>query len=112
MKDSSRVLIFDTTLRDGEQSPGCSMHEHEKARIAAQLERLGVDIIEAGFPVASEGDFKAVARIAAEVRDASVAALARAKREDIECAWEAVRHAAKPRIHVFLATSDIHLGSS
>ena len=109
MKDSPRVLIFDTTLRDGEQSPGCSMHEHEKARIAAQLARLGVDIIEAGFPIASEGDFKAVARIAAEVRNVSIAALARAKREDIECAWEAIRHAARPRIHVFLATSDIHL---
>jgi 2-isopropylmalate synthase len=104
-----RVAIFDTTLRDGEQSPGCSMNAQEKLRMAQQLEQLGVDILEAGFPIASGGDFMAARMIANAVRRPAIAALARAKREDILCAWEAVKEAAHPRIHVFLATSDIHL---
>jgi 2-isopropylmalate synthase len=104
-----RITIFDTTLRDGEQSPGCSMNLAEKLSLARQLERLGVDVIEAGFPIASDGDFEAVQAVAREVRGPRVAGLARATRADIERAWEAVRHAARPRIHVFLATSDIHL---
>lgn len=105
----NRVRIFDTTLRDGEQSPGCSMNLAEKVRMARQLDRLGVDIIEAGFPIASTGDFEAVREVAREVRRPVIAGLARAKREDIGRAWEALSHAAKPRIHIFLATSDIHL---
>ena len=104
-----RLLIFDTTLRDGEQSPGCSMREDEKLRIAHQLAKLGVDIIEAGFPISSHGDFRAVRRIAAEVDGPKIAALARAKEEDIDCAWRAIREAKRRRIHTFLATSDIHL---
>ncbi|HET7208563.1 MAG TPA: 2-isopropylmalate synthase [Terriglobales bacterium] len=104
-----RITIFDTTLRDGEQSPGCSMNVQEKLRMARQLDRLGVDVIEAGFPIASQGDFEAVRAIAAAVRRPIIAGLARARREDIERAWEALRPAARPRIHVFLATSDIHL---
>jgi 2-isopropylmalate synthase len=104
-----KVTIFDTTLRDGEQSPGCSMNLGEKIRMARQLELLGVDILEAGFPIASDGDFEAVRAVAREVRGPVVAGLARAKREDIERAWEALREAARPRIHTFLATSDIHL---
>ncbi len=106
---SNRVAIFDTTLRDGEQSPGCSMNLEEKLRMAHQLEALGVDIIEAGFPIASEDDFAAVRQIAGECRNTRVAALARATREDITRAWEAIRDAARPRIHTFLATSDLHL---
>jgi 2-isopropylmalate synthase len=104
-----RVLIFDTTLRDGEQSPGASMNPDEKLRIAKQLERLGVDIIEAGFPVASEGDFLSVQQIAREIRGPQIAGLARASLSDIDRAWEAVRGAAHPRIHTFISTSDIHL---
>ncbi len=104
-----RITIFDTTLRDGEQSPGCSMNLGEKLSLARQLELLGVDVIEAGFPIASDGDFEAVQAVARQVRGPRVAGLARATRGDIERAWEAVRHAAHPRIHVFLATSDIHL---
>src|SRR6201984_57855 len=107
--DSSRITIFDTTLRDGEQSPGCSMNVQEKARLARQLDRLGVDVIEAGFPIASDGDFEAVKAIAATIRRPIIAGLARACRPDIERAWEALKTAARPRIHVFLATSDIHL---
>ena len=103
------VLVFDTTLRDGEQSPGYSLQEHEKLEIAHQLARLGVDVIEAGFPVSSASDFRAVKRIAKEVKGPRIAALARAKREDIILAWEAVRAAERPRIHTFRATSDIHL---
>src|SRR5580692_4822488 len=105
----ARITIFDTTLRDGEQSPGCSMNQQEKLRLAHQLDRLGVDVIEAGFPIASEGDFESVRAIAEVVRRPIIAGLARACRPDIERAWEALRHAARPRIHVFLATSDIHL---
>ncbi|HWN97805.1 MAG TPA: 2-isopropylmalate synthase [Blastocatellia bacterium] len=104
-----RIAIFDTTLRDGEQSPGCSMTLSEKLRMAAQLDLLGVDIIEAGFPIASEGDFEAVAAISRLIRRPIIAGLARATTEDIRRAWDAVKHAAKPRLHVFLATSDIHL---
>ena len=104
-----RVIIFDTTLRDGEQSPGASMNTAEKMRLAVQLEKLGVDVIEAGFPAASEGDLEAVSAIAGKMKRTEVAGLARASKNDIDQAWQAVRHAAKPRIHTFLATSDIHL---
>src|ERR1700758_1358800 len=107
--DKARVTVFDTTLRDGEQSPGCSMNQQEKVRLALQLDRLGVDVIEAGFPIASDGDFESVKAVAAAIRRPIIAGLARACRPDIERAWEALRHAARPRIHVFLATSDIHL---
>jgi 2-isopropylmalate synthase len=104
-----RITVFDTTLRDGEQSPGCSMNVHEKLRMAQQLDRLGVDVIEAGFPIASDGDFEAVQAIAATIRRPVIAGLARACKQDIERAWQALKGAARPRIHVFLATSDIHL---
>ncbi len=103
------IRIFDTTLRDGEQSPGCSMNLEEKLCMAHQLDRLGVDVIEAGFPIASDGDFEAVQAVARQVRRPAIAGLARATRVDIERAWEAVKGAARPRIHVFLASSDIHL---
>jgi len=106
---TNRVTIFDTTLRDGEQSPGCSMHTPEKVRMALQLERLGVDIVEAGFPIASRGDFEAVEGIAAELKTARVAALCRAKAVDIEAAGRALAGAARPVIHTFLASSGIHL---
>jgi 2-isopropylmalate synthase len=107
--DRPRITIFDTTLRDGEQSPGCSMNVQEKLRLAQQLDRLGVDVIEAGFPIASDGDFEAVQRIASSVRRPIIAGLARACTPDIDRAYEALKSAARPRIHVFLATSDIHL---
>src|ERR1700689_2113217 len=107
--ERARITIFDTTLRDGEQSPGCSMNRPKKLRVAHQLDRLGVDVIEAGFPIASDGDFAAVKAIAAVIQRPIVAGLARACRPDIERAWEALKEAARPRIHVFLATSDIHL---
>jgi len=103
------IKIFDTTLRDGEQSPGASMNVDEKVRVAHQLEKLNVDIIEAGFPIASEGDFDAVKKVADTVKGCQVAALARANKKDIDRAWEALKCAAKPRIHTFIATSDIHL---
>ena len=106
---TERVKIFDTTLRDGEQSPGASMNTPEKLRLAVQLEKLGVDIIEAGFPAASEGDFEAVSEIAKRLKTTEVAGLARANKSDIDQAWGAVRHAVNPRIHTFIATSDIHL---
>ena len=106
---SNRVIIFDTTLRDGEQSPGASMNTAEKLRLAIQLEKLGVDVLEAGFPAASEGDLEAVSRIAGKLERTEVAALARTSREDIDRAWQAVGHGAKPRIHTFIATSDLHL---
>ncbi len=109
MLDVERITIFDTTLRDGEQSPGCSMHLAEKVRLARRLEALGVDIIEAGFPVASEGDFLAARAVAAECRHVTVAALCRTTEQDVLRAWEAIRAAARPRLHVFVATSDIHL---
>src|ERR1700747_3470228 len=104
-----RITVFDTTLRDGEQSPGCSMNVHEKLRMAQQLDRLGVDVIEAGFPIASDGDFEAVQAIAASIRRPIIAGLARACKQDIETAWQALKGAGRQRIHVFLATSDIHL---
>jgi 2-isopropylmalate synthase len=107
--EPTRITVFDTTLRDGEQSPGCSMNVQEKLRLAHQLDRLGVDVIEAGFPIASEGDFAAVQAIAATVRRPIIAGLARACSPDIERAWQALKGAAHARIHVFLATSDIHL---
>ena len=103
------VSIFDTTLRDGEQSPGFSMNTAEKIRMARQLEALNVDVIEAGFPIASRGDLEAVRMVAKEIRNIPIAALARAKREDVAAALEALEPAASPRLHVFLATSDLHL---
>jgi len=105
----NRVSIFDTTLRDGEQSPGCSMNLTEKVRMAAKLQDLGVDIIEAGFPIASEGDFAAVKAIAAQCQHVKVAALCRTAEQDVARAAEALKYAARPRIHTFCATSDIHL---
>jgi len=104
-----KVFIFDTTLRDGEQSPGCSMNLAEKLQMARQLDRLGVDIMEGGFPIASHGDFEAVKAISVEIRRPIIAALARANQLDIDRAWEALKEAERPRIHTFLATSDIHL---
>ncbi|TAK33139.1 MAG: 2-isopropylmalate synthase [Chloroflexota bacterium] len=104
-----RVYVFDTTLRDGEQSPGATLNMEEKIEVARQLTRLGVDIIEAGFPISSLGDFEAVNRIAREVRGSCICGLARAAAADIDRAWEAVRDAETPRIHVFLSSSDIHL---
>ncbi|MHB1293730.1 MAG: 2-isopropylmalate synthase [Anaerolineae bacterium] len=104
-----RVIIFDTTLRDGEQSPGATLHTDEKLQIARQLARLGVDVIEAGFPASSPGDLDAVRRVAREVQGPAICGLARCVRPDIDAAWEAVRDAEKPRIHTFIATSDIHL---
>lgn len=103
------VRIFDTTLRDGEQSPGFSMNTGEKIRMARQLAALGVDVIEAGFPIASRGDLEAVQQVAQEIRSVPIAALARAKKEDVNAAIEALKPAAAPRLHVFLATSDLHL---
>ncbi|HET6890146.1 MAG TPA: 2-isopropylmalate synthase, partial [Pyrinomonadaceae bacterium] len=104
-----KIAIFDTTLRDGEQSPGCSMNLNEKLRMAGQLEDLGVDIIEAGFPIASEGDFAAVKAVAGACRNVRVAALCRTAEQDVARAAEALQGAAQPRIHTFVATSDIHL---
>jgi len=106
--DPNRVKIFDTTLRDGEQSPGCSMTLIEKLRVARALADLGVDVIEAGFPAASEGDWEAVAAVAAAIQETTVCALARCIRGDIDKAWSAISKAASPRLHVFLATSAIH----
>src|SRR3954449_6505099 len=108
-EDPNRVLLFDTTLRDGEQSPGISLNTAEKLEIAHQLARLGVDVIEAGFPIASPGDFEAVQAIAREVHGPVIAGLARAHAADVDRAWEAVRDAERPRIHTFLSTSDIHI---
>ena len=104
-----KISFFDTTLRDGEQSPGCSMNKREKLILAKQLQRLGVDVIEAGFAAASEGDFESVQAIADEIKNSTVAVLARAIKSDVDRAWEAVKDAAKPRIHIFLATSPIHM---
>ena len=106
---SKHIKIFDTTLRDGEQSPGCSMNISEKLELARQLDLLGVDVIEAGFAVASPGDFQAVKGIAEVVENATVASLSRALKGDIDIAYEAVKNAKKPRIHIFLATSEIHM---
>jgi 2-isopropylmalate synthase len=105
----NRVYIFDTTLRDGEQSPGCSMTVPEKLRLARKLVELGVDILEAGFPIASEGDYEAVDAVSREFSWVQVAALARANTPDVERAADALKHARRPRIHTFIATSEIHL---
>lgn len=104
-----RVIIFDTTLRDGEQAPGFSMNTDEKIQLALQLERLGVDVMEAGFPISSPGDFDAVTRVAKVIKNAGVAGLCRANEKDISVGWDALKHAVRPRIHTFIATSDIHL---
>ena len=103
------IRVFDTTLRDGEQSPGASMNVEEKVLVAKQLARLQVDIIEAGFAFSSPGDFEAIYRIGQEVEGPVICSLARAKPEDIKSAWESVQGAQKARIHTFLSTSDIHL---
>ena len=105
----NQIKIFDTTLRDGEQSPGCSMNLKEKLEVARCLERLKVDVIEAGFAISSPGDFESVSEIARAVKDCTVASLARATYKDIDCAWDAVKHAADPRIHLFIATSPLHM---
>jgi 2-isopropylmalate synthase len=107
--EKDRVKIFDTTLRDGEQSPGISLNRQEKVEIAHQLARLGVDVIEAGFPITSPGDFEAVEAIAREVEGPVICGLARTARQDIDAAWNAIRDAERPRIHTFIATSDIHI---
>ncbi len=104
-----RVLIFDTTLRDGEQAPGCSMNIEEKLLLARQLEKLGVDVIEAGFPIASPGDFESVRRVANEVRGPIICGLARTGFEDIDRVGEALAGAERARIHTFIATSEIHM---
>ncbi len=107
--DVDRVYIFDTTLRDGEQSPGFHLDANSKLKIARQLEKLGVDVIEAGFPISSPGDFQACRQIAREVRGATVTALARAVREDIDAVWSAIKDAEVPQIHIVLSVSDIHI---
>jgi 2-isopropylmalate synthase len=104
-----RVIVFDTTLRDGEQSPGCSMNLSEKVRMAAKLQELGVDVIEAGFPIASDGDYAAVRAVAEQCREVTVAALCRTAEQDVARAADALAAASRPRIHAFVATSDIHL---
>lgn len=108
---SDRVFFFDTTLRDGEQSPGCTMHAAEKLRLAHQIAALGVDILEAGFAIASEGDSESIRTIAREIRGPIIASLARCKREDIEAAARSVEPASRARIHTFLSTSDLHLAA-
>ena len=107
--ERDRVRVFDTTLRDGEQSPGIALNQQEKLEIAHQLARLGVDIIEAGFPITSPGDFESVQAIAREVEGPVICGLARTAPQDIDAAWEAVKDAERPRIHIFIATSDIHI---
>ena len=106
---TNKLIVFDTTLRDGEQSPGASMTADEKMRLARQLERLRVDVIEAGFPAASPGDFEAVQRIAEQVRGATICGLARANARDVGLAADAVKPAESPRIHTPIATSPIHM---
>ncbi len=108
-KSPDRVFIFDTTLRDGEQSPGFHLDANSKLRIARQLEKLGVDVIEAGFPISSPGDFESCRRIAREIRGATVTALARAVREDIDAVWSAIKEAETPQIHIVLSVSDVHI---
>ncbi len=109
MSEKDRVIIFDTTLRDGEQSPGCSMHLEEKLRMAEILDQMGVDVIEAGFPIASQGDFEAVQGVAKCVKNAAVAGLCRAKASDIEASAEALKPAERKRIHTFISTSPLHM---
>ena len=106
---SKIIKIFDTTLRDGEQSPGCSMNLSEKIKMAKQIEKMNVDVIEAGFAISSPGDFISVKTIAETVKDCVVASLCRTSEEDIDRAWEAVKNANSPRIHTFIATSPIHM---
>ena len=106
--ETNRVLIFDTTLRDGEQSPGATMTLNEKIEIASLLDEMGVDIIEAGFPIASEGDFEAVTEIAKAAPNTVICGLARASFGDIDRCWEAVKNARRPRIHTFIGTSPLH----
>src|SRR5215211_5054226 len=106
---SDHVRIFDTTLRDGEQSPGISLNKQEKVEIAHQLARLGVDVIEAGFPITSPGDFESVQAIAREVNGPVICGLARTGVQDIDAAWNAIKDSERPRIHTFIATSDIHI---
>src|SRR6185437_11776463 len=107
--EENRVRVFDTTLRDGEQSPGISLNKQEKLEIAHQLARLGVDVIEAGFPITSPGDFESVQAIAREVEGPVICGLARTAKQDIDAAWEAVRDSERPCIHTFISTSDIHI---
>ena len=107
--DPHRITIFDTTLRDGEQSPGISLNSFEKLEIAEQLARLGVDVIEAGFPISSPGDFEGVEKIARSVSGVTICALARAMEKDVRTAWDAIKEAERPRIHTFISTSDVHL---
>ncbi|MGH7005299.1 MAG: 2-isopropylmalate synthase, partial [Alphaproteobacteria bacterium] len=109
IRDPNRVIIFDTTLRDGEQSPGAAMNMDEKIRIAQALDDMGVDVIEAGFPISSTGDFEAVKAIAGLVKNAQVAGLSRAADRDVDRAWEALQHAKRPRIHTFISTSPLHM---
>lgn len=109
MTKPSRIIIFDTTLRDGEQSPGCSMNLDEKLRMAKQLARLKVDVIEAGFPIASPGDFHAVQEVAKQIKGVTICGLARANKKDIKRCYDAIEPAQKPRIHTFISSSDIHL---
>ena len=107
--NNQRVYIFDTTLRDGEQVPGCKLNKEQKITIARKLDELGVDVIEAGFPVSSPGDFEAVQAIAKEVKNATVCGLTRAVKNDIEVAAQALKYAKKPRIHTGIGTSDSHI---
>src|SRR5438309_3943458 len=107
--EANRVRIFDTTLRDGEQSPGIALNKAEKLEIANQLARLGVDIIEAGVPITSPGDFEAVQAIAREVHGPVICGLSRTSFQDIDAAWKAIKDSERPRIHTFIATSDIHI---
>ena len=106
---TEKIYIFDTTLRDGEQSPGASMNLDEKLQIAEVLDSMRVDIIEAGFPIASNGDFEAVSEVSKQVKNSMIAGLAIASLKDIDRAWEAVQHAKSPRIHTFIATSPLHM---
>ena len=109
---NDRVIVFDTTLRDGEQAAGGTLNIQEKLEIAKQLEKLKVDVIEAGFPISSPGDFEAVKLISREVRNSSICGLSHANPQAIDRAWEAIKGAAQPRIHIFLSSSDIHLATS
>ena len=109
MKDPQQVIIFDTTLRDGEQVPGCKLNTTEKLELALELESLGVDIIEAGFPISSPGDFESVSKIASVIKDATVCGLSRAVQKDIEVAAQALKYARRPRIHTGIGTSDFHI---
>ncbi|MCJ7689981.1 MAG: 2-isopropylmalate synthase, partial [Clostridiaceae bacterium] len=108
-QEVKKIFIFDTTLRDGEQTPGVSLNVEEKLEIARALQKLGVDVIEAGFPIASDGDFEGVKTIAKIIKGPVITALARSTKKDIDRAWEAIKYSKTPRIHTFLATSDIHM---